>query len=486
GDAWQPATSRTTTGRTVVTDYGTNVASGTEAVKLWKINANNIGATGAINYTASKLYKTILKDENWVSGKAGTVEEYKDFEDRVILKRVWENETKKLETYYVYDDFGDLRFVVPPGYTATSITENDPVFNELIYAYKYDGRRRLIEKKIPSKGWEYIVYNDNDQAVLTQDAVQRTSKKWSYTKYDAFGRVTETGIYTNTLINNRQNAVDSIENHKINNVKYYWEERNGVNYSNRSFPTSSGKKVYVINYYDDYSFKSATLLPASSGLDSTYLVKTLLTGSKVFKDDGTTPLLTVNYYDKRGRLIQSASQNHLNTITPGTDYVTNTYSFVGEVLTSKREHKASASGAVTTLLTTNNYDHVGRLKDSKHKINTQTEVVIARNEYNEIGQLKSKKQHSENSGTNFINTMTYSYNERGWTTKATSPNFTYQLNYNTGTSPQYNGNIAQQLWGHGSINTPNVYSYSYDKLNRLLNGTSTGTVMSEVLTYDDM
>jgi YD repeat-containing protein len=217
GDAWQPATSRTITGRTVVTDYGTNVASGTEAVKLWMVNTNNVGATGATNYLAGKLYKTTTKDENWVSGKAGTVDEYKDFEDRVVLKRVWESESKKLDTYYVYDDFWDLRFVIPPGFpaTTTTITENDATLNELIYAYKYDGRRRLIEKKIPGKGLEWIVYNVNDQVVLTQDAVQRTktTKEWSYTKYDAFGRVTETGIYRNnglTTLALAQSAVDAV------------------------------------------------------------------------------------------------------------------------------------------------------------------------------------------------------------------------------------------------------------------------------------
>jgi len=390
-----------------------------------------------------------------------------------------------LDTYYVFDDFGDLCFVIPPGFptTTTTITENDATFNELIYAYKYDGRRRLIEKKIPGKGWEWIVYNENDQIVLTQDAIQRskTIKEWSYIKYDAFGRVIETGLYSDATL-----ITQAIAQNTVNAVTQYWETR-GQNstYSNVAFPTitTTAKKPLVINYYDDYTFDGGTTASLQAvGITKSTKTKTLLTGTKVCKDDGTAPLLTINYYDDRARLIQSASQNHLG----GTDYVTNTYNFVGEVLTSKREHKASAGGAVTTLLTSNTYDHVGRLKDSKHKVNAQSEVILARNEYNEIGQLKEKKQHSENSGTNFINTTTYSYNERGWTTKATSPHFTYQLNYNTGSSPQYNGNIAQQLWGHGSTNTPNVYSYSYDKLNRLLNGTSTDTVMSEVLTYDDM
>jgi RHS repeat-associated protein len=256
------------------------------------------------------------------------------------------------------------------------------------------------------------------------------------------------------------------------------------------------------NYYDDYTFDGGTTASLQAvGITKSTKTKTLLTGTKVYKDDGTAPLLTIHYYDDRARLIQSASQNHLR----GTDYVTNTYNFVGELLTSKREHKASSSGAVTTLLTSNTYDHVGSLKDVKHKVNTQTEVIIARNEYNEIGQLKTKKQHSENGGTNFINTITYSYNERGWTTRASneiikslSPvtvkdYFVYKLNYHSNQDnntvlahAQYNGNISQQLWGHGVATTPNTFDYSYDKLNRLNKGESkTGSIMYERLQYDD-
>src|SRR5690606_23076966 len=102
---------------------------------------------------------------------------------------------------------------------------------------------------------------------------------------------------------------------------------------------------HITNYYDDYSFAGSSGLP-KSGITASTATRTLLTGTLVSKDDGTSPLLTVHYYDDRGRLIQSAAQNHLG----GTDYVTNTYNFVGELLTSRREHKASPTGDVTTIL----------------------------------------------------------------------------------------------------------------------------------------
>ncbi|GGH19455.1 hypothetical protein GCM10011418_23900 [Sphingobacterium alkalisoli] len=481
GAVWQPGTSRTAnSGRTVVTDYGTNISND---VHLWKVNADDKSADGSGYYLPGKLYKTVVKDENWVSGKAGTVEEYKDFDDRAVLRRIWETESKKLETHYVYDIFGDLRYVVPPTVTGTGFTEasGDPVFDKYIYAYRYDEQRRLKEKKVPGKGREYVIYNKNDQPVLTQDSVQRVSGKWSYTKYDAFGRVTETGIYTNTASTQRTYMqVRAL----ADAVTPQWEERMGsAAYTNRTFPTS-GKTVHVVNYYDDYGFKASTVLAASGGLDSTAMVEGLLTGTKVSRDDGSAALLTVNYYDRRARMIESVSDNHLG----GVDRATNTYSFTGELLTSRHQHQGSTSGAVTTLLTTNEYDHVGRLIETKKKVNAQAEVIQSQLVYNEIGQLKQKNLHSENSGTNFIYSIDYTYNERGWTKRIASPHFTEELRYNdpaSGGTAQYNGNISQQLWGHGAT-TSSTFSYTYDKLNRLKNGTSTGTVMSEILTYDDM
>jgi len=507
GVAWQPAADRnrvaagSDAGRTVMTEYGTN---GTDDVRMWTMNSTNNGATVGY-YTAGKLYKTVVKDENWINknaanvapSKTGTVEEFKDFENRVVLKRIWESETKALNTYYVYDDFGDLRYVIPPGFpvVAAGLTEAAAGdFHELVYAYRYDGRHRLTEKKIPGKGWEWLVYNANDQLILTQDAVQRAkpAKEWNYTKYDAFGRTVSTGTYRRTYSSQAeaQKSADS--------VKIYWEDRTVqakgegqlkyTKYTNNSFPKASGKITpMTVNYYDDYLFESADTTGLSfSGVKKSDKLKGLATGTRIFKDDGTEGLLSVLYYDDYGRVIESVSQHHLK----GTDRVINTYNFPGELVRSERIHRPAA-GQATTLITSNRYDHVGRLVETKKRVNTQSEIIQSRLAYNEIGQLKGKSQHSENGGGSFWNTTGLSYNERGWQSRVTSPFFTYQLNYNqNGTSvlgnAQYNGNVAQQLWGNRST-TNKTFTYGYDILNRLVSGVSTDSVkMKEVIGYDDM
>lgn len=493
GRDWQPVSDRAkvgitdTIGHTVVSAYGAN--ADIDTVKLWVLTSD--GASTDTVYRKGMLYKKILKDENWINGtdqnkskKIGTIEEYRDFNDRIVLKRVWETDTKPLNTYYVYDDYGDLRYVIPPGYLKSVVKDNETDFTELIYAYRYDDRRRVVEKKLPGKGWEYIVYNKGDKPILTQDAVQRLTKQWTYTKYDALGRIVSTGIYTNDAASQSTRLqIQALSN----GVNPQWEARTGAIYTNQSFPMQSLTPL-TINYYDNYLFEgsSTPALQASGIADRRHdKVKTLLTGTKIYSIGGINPLLTINYYDDKARLIQSVSQNHLQ----GTDRVTNEYDFSGALIKSSRVH-TPVVGTATTIITTNEYDHVGRLVQTKKKVNSQAEVIQSRLSYNEIGQLKTKSLHSENGGSNFMTSIAYAYNERGWQTRASAPQFTTQLNYNVnGTTvlgnAQYNGNIAQQLWGHAST-TGSTFTYNYDALNRLKSGVSTGTVMSESLTYDDM
>ena len=499
GVTWQPSATPGL-GRTVKTTYGTNTIALNEVVRLWSLIAS--GATGLVDYPAGSLYRITVRDENTINTtfRTGAVDEYTDIEGRLVLKRVWESESKALNTYYIYDDLGNLRYVIPPAVTVNNFSElpagvNFADFENYIYAYRYDDKRRLIEKKLPGKGWEYLVYNRNDQVVLTQDSIQRAGGKWSYTKYDAFGRVVSTGIYTNTTTNQTtRKQVQAL----ADAVTAQWESRIAKAYTNTAFPSIASQLAeYTVKYYDDYSFKDAGILSASSGLDSTRMIKGLLTGTKVAKDDATLPLLTVHYYDKRAQLVETVSQNHIG----GTDRMTNTYSFVGELLTSIRIH-TPATGAATIITTTNTYDHVGRLVETRKRIGTQTEIVQSQLAYNEIGQLKQKNLHG--SGAAAVQEIAYAYNERGWMTGINDPNgitdrrrFGMTLQY--ANNPRaYNGNIGSVQWNTKvSTSVPTTqtpvqsYAYTYDALNRLKKAAYSGVTTkanhyNEELAYDVM
>ena len=61
------------------------------------------------------------------------------------------------------------------------------------------------------------------------------------------------------------------------------------------------------------------------------------------------------------------------------------------------------------------------------------------------------------------------------------------LGYNTGSSPQYNGNISSQQFTRHNL-TPalvtDTYSYTYDAVNRLTQGAMAGNKGRETVTYD--
>ena len=107
----------------------------------------------------------------------------------------------------------------------------------------------MTEKHIPGAGWTYMVYNNIDQPILSQDAKQQTDNTWIFTKYDALGRVVMTGsVVINDNLTNIQNSV--------NNETTLWETRTTdptVNfcYTSSAFPlsTTSNYTVLTVNYY---------------------------------------------------------------------------------------------------------------------------------------------------------------------------------------------------------------------------------------------
>jgi hypothetical protein len=119
GTAWQPGTndSYASNDRTVKFAYEVNTSA--DQVILWTytppstdypLGLVSAGSTSVPNYyAAGQLYKTKTKDE-----QHHEVVEFKDKQDRVILKRVQAPNGEWAQTYYVYDDFGNLVVVLPP------------------------------------------------------------------------------------------------------------------------------------------------------------------------------------------------------------------------------------------------------------------------------------------------------------------------------------------------------------------------------------
>ena len=534
GDNWQPFNVPGTAdpGHTVKMDYASNDQStfdgtiltnnpGSRMALLFTatINADQSQALslplqGAGGYSTGELSLTISKDENWqpADGCIGTVETYTDKESHVILKRTYNQKdttVEMLSTYYVYDDLGHLAFVIPPLAQADQNGLPDQqTLDNLCYQYRYDERGRMGQKKLPGKGWEYMVYNTMDQVVATQDSLQRARSQWIYTKYDALGRAVITGIYQDTSGMARAQLQDT-----VNSYTTLWETpvaalpadtikslgRRNIDplagYTGTAWPAGSSQPL-TVNYYDNYtgipSLPVAYTAPAGAATSPTGAVTATFTAllSPLPNKAETFPgnsLLKVMYYDDLGRAVKTYADNIFTTADSASfDAFAIAYNFSNGVTSTLRQHY-NTKDTISRLLTISNnysYDHMGRKTQTWEQISTDTitgkPTLLSQNIYNELGQLQTKQLHSTDS-VSFLEDVNYAYNERGWMYKQGSELFSEGLQYNLvkGTAvPQYNGNIAVQFWS--SLNSDgNSYNYTYDRLNRLTSGITADSAFAE-------
>ena len=334
GDDWAMGT-----GHEVKLDYQTNRDGEVRLLRAsttWN-DSNKIYDIALLNqefYHAGELYKTITTDENNHS-----TAEFKDKEGRVVLKRVYigtiysnkgeaavpkkENSnlsnisSNNYDTYYVYDEYGNLTYVLPP-----LVDFNQGVnLDGLCYQYKYDYRNRLVEKKLPGKQWEFIVYNSQDKPVMTGPALNpwgEGNSGWMLTKYDAFGRVVYTGWLKSDVYPEGRAAMQD----QYNNMDVNWKEKFvndtmniddvNVNYTNDVFPTDF--KLLTVTYYDGYTYQGAPDSIPDQIMEQNVLqnVKGLTTGSWVrvlTAPDDTNAELTYMLYDSKSRVIERKKTN---------------------------------------------------------------------------------------------------------------------------------------------------------------------------------
>lgn len=428
-------------------------------------------------YLTGELYKVITYDENHTIGKDHSTEEFTNKEGRIVLKRTYDNEVAH-DTYYIYDDLGNLSFVIPPKVSTETI--NSAEFTELMYQYIYDHRNRLIEKKIPGKGWEYIVYNKLDQPYMTQDPNLRDQDQWLFTAYDPFGRVAYTGIDFNTSDRKTvQEAVDGMTDHYVvAQINPTTHAGTSFYYSKLSYPVNF-TAVYTINYYDNYdTARDGLIKPTGNIYDQAISnnVQGLPTVSKVRVLGTDDWITTLTAYDGKGRPIYVQSNNeYLNT----NDIVETEIDFAGKILRTHTTHNKSGQASIVTtdILT---YDHEARLIQQEQELNGDRELIY-HNTYDPLGVLIKKKVG--NTLISPLQEVDYSYNVRGWLKGINDQNLTdnvltinssdlfgFKIDYNTpelGT-PLYNGNISRTQWrSQNEDKNPRAYSYTYDALNRI-------------------
>ncbi len=485
GASWQIdrdsySNSSTRTGNTIRL---TNRRDKAGEVIIWKVDLDNSVSKYTIE-TPISLTVTEILDEN--GNKSA---EFKDISGNVILKKAYLSATDSVETYYIYDAKGLLRYVLPPKAvdnlgSLETLTPTTDLVKNLCYYYEYDYRNRMVIKQLPGAERVFMVYDKQDRLVLTQDGNMKNacSPYWLFTKYDVFNRPVMTGeFHTDSLQSSLQNSVNA-----MTGINLYEDfDSQGVHgYSNRSFPNVSDESKYLtVMYYDDYSLLRMTgfgnldfVATELSGLTKFDKVKGQLTGSKTRVLDGTGSswLYSVNYYDDRYRVIQNVSTNYLG----GKDIASNEYNFSGNVTRAVHSHTAGTTDI--KIEREMEYDHAGRLERVYQTVSgdyRKARTLISEMTYNELGELVSKKLHEGMQDEN------YTYNIRGWLTSINDPDnlqddiFGLKLLYNDISAKgslagkaMYNGNISGMIWNVKDVDANSqkrVYGFEYDGLNRL-------------------
>ena len=442
------------------------------SVRIYSLSADSL--------TYRQDYATGTLDCTQTANEDGHISlEFKDrATDRILLSRVMDGEVM-LDTYYVYDNYGNLRMVLPPEASDLLTSTTTPVswietvaaIQKYAYLYKYDGRNRCIYKKLPGCDPVYTVYDSADRPIFVQDGMQRSKGEWSFSIPDVFGRIVLTGTCKNTL---------DYANDPLKNVVVKATRLTGTNQTNELKGYTLPSKVALttpvilsVNYYDRYGFIGSNGIPSGaatgyekvSGYDKlrTEGVKGLLTGTLTAKisPNGTVSgyLYSVMYYDERGRMIQQRGNNSLG----GEDKIFTAYDFPGNPTQVRKVHTVGAD--TRTEVYTHTYDPAERLLKTTYQLDNAAAVTLVDNTYDEVGRLKSDGRNG-----NVKLKTEYAYNVRSWTKSITGTLFSQTLNYQeaiTGNTPCYNGNISSMLWKAGTETTQRGYRFTYDGLSRL-------------------
>lgn len=457
GEAW-----KLENGATTKYNYMTN--SDGDARKWYFIYGGDGYCTSNEHYGEGELIKTEVIDEN------GNIScEYKDKSGKIVMKEASIGE-EKAKTYYVYDDFGSLRYVIQPG-----VLSLGGLFTHFKWAFKYtyDNRKLLVEKMMPGMNEpQYMVYDSLYRLVLFQDGNMRLKdeKLWKFIKYDIFSRPVLEGFYTHSSVLDRQQMQEYVDNWIFSGGSFYEERTSGnyevqQGYTDQAFPPLSNceiLKVYYYNHYDfdlngynNYDYEPDDInFPDNEWSDRN---KGLLTGMKVRIMDKQWPdeswIVNVIFYDKYQRVIQEFRNHH----TDGHLIVTNSFLFNSNIINKTKTYLFQP--IEQEIITEYIFDHARRPVEIKQSLNGNNFITIAELKYNELGELVEKNLHKNPVTGNYLQSIDFTYNIRGWLTHINNPEigggdgdlFGMELIYDKGfdilnAEPQFNGNISAQKW----------------------------------------
>ena len=432
GDEW--------TGKAVSKKYSCNL----ESIPVQRCKRYLVSAGGELVESDSPYADGSLRGIRSEDEDGNMHWEFYNSENQLVLSRILDGDTF-FDTYFVYDEYGNLVFVLPPGY------QDHPDLDLYAYIYRYDYLDRLVYKKLPGCAPSYLVYDAAHRLVFSQDGCQRNDSLWPFFVYDVYERVVVEGECSNSDKHVRTAGETVV-------LGTLMEGDTSLAYS--GYQSSSDLVdpcVYVVNYYDTYDFRTRNGFSAYNFPEGTVSAIGNLTGSILCTHGSSGFIYSADYYDINKRIVKSLSSR----VNGGMDTYATEYSFQGSPLSVLHTHTDS-SGYSLTERYTYTYDHSSRLTRVSHQYDNNPSVLLLEHTYDELGRLQTDKLD------NGIYATDYAYNIRNWLTGIEGGKFSQSLHYTDGLGvPCYNGNISSMTWKSGAGATPRGYKFSYDRLGRL-------------------
>lgn len=420
-------------------------------------------------------------------------------EGKLILSRTIAKDLSKIETYYIYNSKGLITAVVQPmgvselfnhqmsfQQQTNNILPNSSIFDLYVFHYKYDHKNRLIEKKLPGSMYTKYVYDKLNRLSMQQEPRQVQEGKWTFLKYDAFGREIIKGICQFEQAMSREDMQLFFDQASV-----FHESANqsGIFYTNHVFPTSGITDTLQLLYYDTYD----------AGLDGTsnwthynqaYFknnsnkvphAKLGVSKFKILGDGNGAWVSNILAYDLQGRnTIQF-------TLDPegGLAAKELSYNYASQVIQESNFHGKQILNASISWTKDYEYDHAGRLSLCWITPPGSAQMLMSKLSYNELGQVRKKSIHSYHPNHPFLQDIDYKWHIRGWLKSINNTknlgksdlfamDFQYENNF-VHTNPGgiftnialYDGNISAYEWRTKRDEYTRGYVFTYDVFDRL-------------------
>ncbi len=169
-------------GKTVRVRTLVNTATGSLSAPLYRIGPSGT-ALHSGNYGAGQLLIEETVDENGHVSRT-----YTSKSGLVVMSEEGDGNDDMLRTRNIYDDYGRLRYVLPPSFADGDISTSDESFINNCYEFAYDACGRLSSRSFPGATAPHLFVYSEAGRTVAEHTPSMTDNEWLVYFYDRHGR----------------------------------------------------------------------------------------------------------------------------------------------------------------------------------------------------------------------------------------------------------------------------------------------------------